>query len=89
MDYPLDKLPSSSLIFVEPGFVSPEMFDRLVGMGIRYDDIIAMAKARKDTWPSREVARAWMSTRPPWKHWKPRSLDLFIVRDNTAFILTS
>ncbi|PIL24611.1 hypothetical protein GSI_12495 [Ganoderma sinense ZZ0214-1] len=78
LDYPLDKLPFSSLIFVEPGFVPQEMFEHLAALGIRYDDIIAMAKTRKDVWPSRAAARAWMSTRLPWKRWKPRSLDLFI-----------
>ncbi|KAM5530942.1 hypothetical protein V8D89_015387 [Ganoderma adspersum] len=78
IDYPIDALPFSSLIFIEPGFISPQMMERLTAMGIQYENIIAMAKTRKDTWPSREAARAWMSTKLPWKYWTPRSLDLFL-----------
>ena len=80
MGSPIDELPFSSLVLVEPGFMSPAMLERVNHMGIRYEDLIAMAKTRKDTWPSRAAARAWISTRPPWKPWTPRSLDLFVVR---------
>ena len=59
--------------------MTPQMIERATAMGIPYSSILSMAKTRKDTWPSREAARAWMATRLPWKLWTPRSLDLFVV----------
>ncbi|KAJ7311459.1 hypothetical protein DFH08DRAFT_1087826 [Mycena albidolilacea] len=31
-------------------------------------------------WESREVARAWLAKRLPWKRWDSRILDAFVVR---------
>ncbi|KAI1791877.1 alpha/beta-hydrolase [Ganoderma leucocontextum] len=76
--YPIDQLPFSSIVLVEPGIMTPQMIERVTAMGTPYNSILGMAKTRRDTWPSREAARAWMSTRLPWKHWTPRSLDLFV-----------
>lgn len=89
MGYHINKLPFSSLILIEPGFISPEMLERVSNMGIRYETLITMAKTRKDTWPSREAARVWISTRLPWKFWTPRSLDLFVVRVDGMHVFQS
>jgi len=35
---------------------------------------------RRDSWPSRSVARAWLGSRLPWKRWDPRVFDKYAVR---------
>ncbi|KAI0730579.1 alpha/beta-hydrolase [Earliella scabrosa] len=75
---PLDQLPYSSLIFVEPSMMTREILARLTANGKAWDDLIEMAKARRDIWASRAAARQWMANRLPWKTWTPRAIDLFV-----------
>ena len=56
-----------------------EILARLTANGKAWDDLIEMAKARRDIWASRAAARQWMANRLPWKTWTPRAIDLFVV----------
>ncbi|KAG6918460.1 hypothetical protein DXG01_014087 [Tephrocybe rancida] len=42
-----------------------------------YKLVEAMTPLRKDVWPSRENAAAWMRNRLPWSSWDPRVLDVY------------
>ncbi|TFK85290.1 alpha/beta-hydrolase [Polyporus arcularius HHB13444] len=82
-----DTLPYSSMILVEPPMMTQEVLDSVMRDGKAWKSLIGMAKSRKDTWPSREAARAWMSMHIPWKAWESRCVDLFVqygLRDLSA-----
>ncbi len=68
------------MILVEPPMMTQEVLDAVMRDGRAWKALIGMAKSRKDTWPSREAAREWMSRHLPWKAWEPRCVDLFVVR---------
>ncbi|KAJ7621153.1 alpha/beta-hydrolase [Roridomyces roridus] len=76
--YPLDKLPYSSMILVEPTMMTKEILDKTFKTPSELSRVIDAVKQRKDIWQSREVARAWFAKRLPWKRWDPRVLDIFI-----------
>ncbi|RDX51314.1 alpha/beta-hydrolase [Lentinus brumalis] len=78
LGYSVDDLPYSSLIFVDPPIMTREVFARATRKGKAWKLLVEMAKTRKDTWPSREAARDWMSKRLPWSSWTARCLDLFV-----------
>ncbi|RDX51310.1 alpha/beta-hydrolase [Lentinus brumalis] len=87
-----DTLPYSSMILVEPPMMTQEVLDAVMRDGRAWKALIGMAKSRKDTWPSREAAREWMSRHLPWKAWEPRCVDLFVqygLRDLPAAISPS
>ncbi|OJT03500.1 hypothetical protein TRAPUB_5840 [Trametes pubescens] len=77
--YPLDRLPYSSLILVEPGLMTRAMLN-----AVRFDKsspLTCAAEAvrmRKDIWPSRAAAREWLAKRFPYRRWDARVLDLFV-----------
>ncbi|KAI0042043.1 hypothetical protein FA95DRAFT_1564738 [Auriscalpium vulgare] len=75
----LDDLPYSFMILVEPATFSREisrtmLSKPLLGLNMATEAVMK----RRDTWPSREVARDWLRNRLPWRRWDPRILDLFI-----------
>ncbi|ESK91024.1 alpha/beta-hydrolase [Moniliophthora roreri MCA 2997] len=76
----LHKVQYSSLILVDPP-IQPT-FDEIISRPFvppeQLEQIRKAAKLRKDIWPSRESARAWLASRSPWKHWDPKVLDLHI-----------
>ena len=81
LGYPLDRLPLSSLIMVEPPMMTPEIVKHGLETGsLPMIRAIEFAKTRRDIWSSREEAREWFAKRSPWKRWDKRVFDLFIVR---------
>ncbi|KAI0730568.1 alpha/beta-hydrolase [Earliella scabrosa] len=78
LGYATDNLPYSSLVLVEPPIMTREVFARATKKGKAWEILIEMARNRKDIWPSRDAARAWMAKRLPWSTWTPRCLDLFV-----------
>ncbi|OJT14650.1 hypothetical protein TRAPUB_8808 [Trametes pubescens] len=77
-DYPLDKLPYSSLILVEPVVLNPEVKERITEAGSPLRKIIEFASTRQDIWPNRAAAREWFAEQLPWNQWDARVLDLYI-----------
>ncbi|EIW62380.1 alpha/beta-hydrolase [Trametes versicolor FP-101664 SS1] len=77
--YPLDRLPYSSLILIEPGLMTRAMLNT-----VRFDKASPLTRAaeavrmRKDIWPSRAAAREWLTKRFPYRRWDARVLDLFV-----------
>ncbi|KAI0365459.1 alpha/beta-hydrolase [Pilatotrama ljubarskyi] len=76
--HPLDRLPYSSLVLVEPGMPSRELLKKMVDENAPLLRAVQFAKTRKNTWPSRQAAREWLAKRLPWRRWDARILDLFI-----------
>ncbi|KAI0365456.1 alpha/beta-hydrolase [Pilatotrama ljubarskyi] len=76
--YPLDRLPYSSMVLIEPGMPTPELLKKAREENAPLIRVIGFAKARKDLWPSRAAAREWLATRIPWRRWDQHVLDLFI-----------
>ncbi|THH29498.1 hypothetical protein EUX98_g4691 [Antrodiella citrinella] len=78
---PLDRIPYSSLILVEPPMLSRPLLEKMLsssdGTNLLHMVIKAVLK-RKDVWSSREEARQFFAKRYPWKKWDPRVLDFFI-----------
>ncbi|KAL1937276.1 hypothetical protein VTO73DRAFT_13885 [Trametes versicolor] len=77
--YPLDRLPYSSLILVEPGMMTRDMLNK-----VRFDKASPLTRAvdavrmRKEVWPSRPAAREWLAKRLPYRRWDARVLDLYV-----------
>ncbi|KAJ7175087.1 alpha/beta-hydrolase [Mycena crocata] len=79
MGYPLDNLPYSSMILVEPGMMTREMFEQLSALTSEFGDRIkAAVQKRTDVWGSRDEARAWFQERKSWKKWDSRVLEAFL-----------
>ncbi|KAI0087618.1 alpha/beta-hydrolase [Irpex rosettiformis] len=77
--YPLNASPSfSSIIIIDPGIFSPATISSIKSTNGPLIQITNYTKTKKDTWDSREAARAWMVKRLPWSRWNPKVLDLFI-----------
>ncbi|KAJ7463440.1 alpha/beta-hydrolase [Mycena galericulata] len=70
-------LPYSSMILIEPTMMTKEIFAQGSELS-EVTRVIDAVKKRRDTWESREVARAWFAKRLPWKRWDTRVLDAFI-----------
>lgn len=67
------------MIFVEPMMYSRELLSRNVDV---QNWIIKASKAclsREDSWPSISAAKAFLSSKSPWKLWDPRVLDIYVV----------
>lgn len=77
--YPLHKLPFSSMILVEPGMMTREIYAVAFKEPTLFKQVIERTRKGKDIWPSRDAALKWLSERSPWKRWDPRVLRLFIV----------
>ena len=81
LGYPLDRLPLSSLVMVEPPMMTPEIVKHGLETGsLPMIRAIEFAKTRRDIWSSREEAREWFAKQSPWKRWDKFAFDLFMVR---------
>ena len=77
--YPFGTLPFSSLILIEPGMLSRELWRVVFKEPTLFNRIMEMTRRGKNNWPSREAARQWFSKRNPWKTWDAQAFDLMIV----------
>ncbi|KAJ3999301.1 hypothetical protein F5050DRAFT_1565394, partial [Lentinula boryana] len=67
-----------SLILIEPAIApSPAFLDNATRTPLLHTMTRLMAK-RKDTWASKEEARAWMAEKMPWGMWDERVLRLYV-----------
>lgn len=70
------------VIVIEPALASYECYQE------NPDDIMKdTARAtlkRRDTWKSRDDARAYLAARLPWAMWDPRARELYVVRTRPA-----
>ncbi|OBZ79895.1 hypothetical protein A0H81_00120 [Grifola frondosa] len=82
--YPLDALPYSSMILVEPGMMTREIFAEAFKEPVLLKEVMDATKTRKDIWPSRTAALEWFKKREPWRRWDPAVLQLltqYALRD--------
>ena len=71
------------MILVEPTMMTRAGFARFIESdagSVLLRRAEEAAKTRKDTWPSRADAHAWLARRAPWKHWDARVLQDYVVR---------
>ncbi|KAE9408798.1 hypothetical protein BT96DRAFT_970656 [Gymnopus androsaceus JB14] len=66
-----------SLILVEPALVPPKYIDPSQHTPL-FRSISKLMASRKDTWASKDEARAWMENRLPWGAWDERVLRIYI-----------
>ncbi|EIW62399.1 uncharacterized protein TRAVEDRAFT_70479 [Trametes versicolor FP-101664 SS1] len=76
--YPRDALPYASIILAEPVILTPDVLDQILQGDSSLGKILEYTRTRRDIWPSRAVARAWLATRLPWSQWDARVLDLYV-----------
>jgi pimeloyl-ACP methyl ester carboxylesterase len=77
--YPSEDIPYDAIILIEPPMIDKDVFNQ--HLRERQGQIGHISKAlikQKDIWPNREAARAWLTSRLPWKTWDGRVLDLYI-----------
>ena len=67
-------------MLIEPALITREVFNANLEEreGALKMMNVAVSK-RKDTWDSREEARAFFNKRFPWKMWDDRVRDLYVV----------
>lgn len=79
-----DEVPSvryEAIILIEPALITREVYN--ANLAEREGALKEMNKAiskRRDTWNSKEEARAYFEERFPWMMWDLRVRDLFVVR---------
>lgn len=79
MGYSLSKLPFSSIILIEPPWMTRDILAKISRYPKQLKRAIESTRTRTDIWQSREACREWMAHREPYKKWHPRVLDLFVV----------
>ncbi len=67
------------MILVEPTMMTREILKNALEKDTHLIRAVEVARKRKDTWPSREAAREYFSTRLPWRRWDKCVLDLYTV----------
>ncbi|KAF7360957.1 CN hydrolase domain-containing protein [Mycena sanguinolenta] len=72
----LPEIPFTSLILIEPTMATPALYARTMAPHI--PAIVSATRRKRDTWPSREEAGAWMGAREPWRRWNKTVFALFI-----------
>ncbi|KAJ7759148.1 alpha/beta-hydrolase [Mycena metata] len=78
VDYSPNDLPYSSMILVEPTFMTKELLAEAFKRPTEIVRVMNAVKNRRDIWESKEAARAWFAKRLPWNRWDTRILDSFI-----------
>ncbi|KAJ7658282.1 Alpha/beta hydrolase fold-1 [Mycena polygramma] len=73
---PSHDIPYVAFVFIEPTLATPDVFYRTAAANT--PSYVASAMSRRDCWPSREEAAAWLKRRAPWKRWDARVQRLFI-----------
>lgn len=78
-DFPLSRIPYTTIILVESAIVTREVFhadydDRM----LQRNYVVSATSERTDRWPSREVALKWFMKRYPWNTWNPDIVRLFV-----------
>jgi len=76
-DYSRSKMPYSSIIMVEPPMVPREVIPEEQLEQVLLLIANAISK-RQESWPDRQAAFKFISSRRPWKSWHPRILQLFV-----------
>ncbi|KAI0352116.1 hypothetical protein OH77DRAFT_1460879 [Trametes cingulata] len=76
--FPVNRIPYSTMILVEPTMMTPDILKRAFEKDTVLLRAVDVARKRKDIWPSRAAAKDWLSKRLPWRRWDPRVLDLYI-----------
>lgn len=80
-----DNVPYVSMILVEPTMVTKELYmDTLEFRNTTMDFTVGATSVRRDTWPSKEAAFAWLSKRQPWNSWDPRVVRLYTVSSSAV-----
>lgn len=83
-----DEVPSvryEAIILIEPALITREVYN--ANLAEREGALKAMNKAiskRRDTWNTKEEARAYFEERFPWMMWDLRVRDLFVVRRHSS-----
>ena len=79
--YPrVEDIPYECMILTEIGMVDLDGYIMSRAGRAKLETMTRGATARPKDWESKEAARVWFSKRFPYKTWKPRALDLFMVR---------
>ena len=76
----LPAVPYAALILVEPALITRAAF--AAHLPEREGALVMMRAAvskRRDSWASRDDARAYFESRFPWQMWDPRVFELFVV----------
>ncbi|KAG6901876.1 hypothetical protein C0995_007000 [Termitomyces sp. Mi166 len=78
-NFPVYKPPYIAVFLVEPTILSQQLFDAHAKE--REDSANMTMKVtltRRDSWPSKEAAAAYLQRRLPWKSWDSRVFDIYI-----------
>lgn len=88
-----DEVPSvryEAIILIEPALITREVYN--ANLAEREGALKAMNKAiskRRDTWATKEEARAYFEERFPWMMWDLRVRDLFVVRRHCSMCVAT
>ncbi|KAJ7751554.1 Alpha/beta hydrolase fold-1 [Mycena maculata] len=77
-DFPSSALEQyTSLILIEPTIIPRDLFYLEIDERVStMEFVVAATLVRREKWPSREAAHAWLSRRVPWDSWDPRVLRM-------------
>ncbi|KDQ22266.1 hypothetical protein PLEOSDRAFT_1079700 [Pleurotus ostreatus PC15] len=67
-----------SLVLIDPIVLTKELYHNDLQYQATSKFLIKGAKTRRDAWPSKDIASAWLSKRFPWSGWDPRFLRSFV-----------
>ncbi|KAF9073643.1 Alpha/beta hydrolase family-domain-containing protein [Rhodocollybia butyracea] len=78
--FPVPTIPEifHSLIFIEPATIPDPSFVDPAKHTPLFRSVGQLMLKRKDTWPSKEAAKEWMSEKLPWGMWDERVLNAYV-----------
>jgi hypothetical protein len=79
------------LIVIEPHLIPRKVYEHAMREGSAMAKrVVALRRgilARRDTWPTKEYALQWLSTRMPWKLWDKNILQIYVVSNVLPWLL--
>ncbi|KAJ7175020.1 Alpha/beta hydrolase fold-1 [Mycena crocata] len=73
---PVPEIPFVAFVLIEPTMATRPLFAQYVARNL--PPVVAVTNARRERWPNRAEAKAFLTRRPPFRTWDARALQIYV-----------